>query len=195
MALGRLGANRIDDFASTSTTDVELIQCQLHYNQCRQELLRDNLWRFATQRAEIAASPTTPESEWTYQMPLPADFLRLVKIYEVDHVSRPIQSFSMEGTMLLADSAPLQLVYIADVTNTSAFDPLFTTTLVCLLALRMAPAISMAKPALTQLLRAEYLAARSRARTVDGRERNTRGDDDRPTWADAMKRSHTHVRR
>lgn len=133
-ALLRLGGNTIASFNDNTTSSSA---CQNFYESTRKALLRTFIWNFAKTRVAIAASSSAPAFEYTNQYPLPADFLRVVNIYQKQ------SAYKIEGTMLLSnDAAPLNLIYIKDVTDTTQFDDLFVEALTLLLAIRMGPRLN-----------------------------------------------------
>jgi hypothetical protein len=73
MALGRIGATRINDFSDDTESSSEAIQCRLHYETTRDAQLRSNLWRFARARETLSANVTAPDFEYSYAYDLPAD--------------------------------------------------------------------------------------------------------------------------
>lgn len=187
MSLGRLGAKRINDIGNASDSKEEAIQCRLHYEQTRDALLRSHWWRFASARATLSADTETPDFEWTYQYPLPTDFLRMKKPYEgFLNPQRPLQyTYELEGTMLLTDETTVEIKYIRKVTDVTKFDPLFIEVLVLTLALKMLPALAGVGGAAMNLrtdIRDELKGLMSRVRVLDKQETNTVGRADLGTW-------------
>lgn len=133
-ALLRLGAQPITSFTDGTVSSTI---CNQMYALTRDLLLRQHTWNFATKRVSLAADSTTPAFEWEYQYPLPSDFIRVDRIYE------QISDYSIEGSYLLTNqTAPLKLVYIAQITDPTKFDVLFVEALVLLLAVKMGTRIN-----------------------------------------------------
>lgn len=136
MSLGRLGSSRLDDY--DTDTSVVSIHCRLHYPLTRDVLLRSHDWSFATKRV-ILTDKTTPDFEFDHAYQLPSDFLRFNIGYELDTTSA--KPYVIEGTKLLTNEDDVYIVYIAQITEVSKFDCLFTELLVLQLALKLIPPI------------------------------------------------------
>lgn len=134
-ALIRLGAKNITDLDTdgthTSSTMVQL------YAPTRDALLRQHFWNFAVKRVSLAEEVTPPAFEWEAQYTLPADFIRLKKLYNTD------SDYAIEGSSILVNQpSELQLVYVSRITDVTAFDPLFTQVLILMLAVLAASRIA-----------------------------------------------------
>jgi hypothetical protein len=68
MALTRLGHDQISSLTE-NTKGASL--CSLHYDVCRDALLRAHPWNFAIARAALAQEATTPNHEYSYRYTLP----------------------------------------------------------------------------------------------------------------------------
>lgn len=133
-SLGKLGALRITNFEDASEISTQMIQCRLHYEPTKKSLLRSYKWRFASTRAELVQDTTDPAFEWDNQFILPTDFLRFKSIDEETGVTSRNDRHAIEGQRILTNFSTIGLLYIKDVTNPEEFDPLFTKTLVWLIA-------------------------------------------------------------
>jgi hypothetical protein len=113
------------------------------YRTERRALLRRGRWQFALRRAVLAPEVTTPAFGFAYQHLLPADFVAVVGAYP-DAGSARINLtgasivYRIENGRLLTDQNVVYLLYVSDVEDPAAFDPLFSKTLVSLLAARFA---------------------------------------------------------
>ncbi len=98
----------------------------------RAELRRYN-WGFAIRRATIPADGDQTEwGEWN-RFAKPADMLRLVR----DNETGQRVDWRIEGGFIVtADSAPLEIKYVADITDPNAFDDLFVEAFAAKLAWR-----------------------------------------------------------
>jgi hypothetical protein len=129
-ALLRIGASTITSLDDGTTSSNILNQV---YEPTRDSLLRKHFWNFATKRVALAADSVAPAFEWQYSYPLPSDFIRMNRIYNVT------SPYKIEGTNLLTDqAAPLNIVYIARITDPTQFDPLFVEILTLTLAVKIA---------------------------------------------------------
>jgi len=197
MALGRIGAKRINDFTDTNEDNVQSVQARLHYEQTRDALLRSHWWRFARGRKALsqdaAYTADTTTFEWTYAYGLPNDFLReWLPPYEdnseVLGVTR--NSYSLEGKFLLSNQTTMSIRYIKKVTDVSEFDPLFVEVLVLQLALKFVMPLSQDK-VLWQALYGELWGVAgikgvmSRVRVMDKQETKTLGQNDINNWNDS----------
>ncbi len=134
MALGKLGAKRINDFGDTTETKDEAIQARLHYKPTRDALLRSHWWRFARARAVLSQDTTDPAFEWDNQFDLPNDFMRFRSIEEETGVSSRRRRHAIEGKKFLTNYSTVNMRYIKKVTDPNEFDPLFVKVLAWLLA-------------------------------------------------------------
>ena len=181
MALGRLGAKRINDYSDSSESSVEAIQCRLHYEQTRDALIRSHEWRCTRCRATLSENATTPDFEWDHAYDLPADFLRMRPVYEGAPANENIHySYALEGKQLLSNEDSIELRYIKKVTDPTEFDPLFIEVLVLQLAIKMVMPLSQ-----DRILRRELheelwgtpqqKGLMSRVRALDKQETNSQG--------------------
>lgn len=129
-ALDKLGAKRI---ASLSDDSRNARAMNAAYERIRDAELRKHRWGFAIRRASLAANSTEPEFGPANAYDVPTDFLRLIRpdpfrnSTEVDAV--------IEGRQILSDwDAPLEIRYIAKITDPNTMDALFRDALACALA-------------------------------------------------------------
>ena len=139
MSLSRLGASRINDYATANTT--EAINCRLQYPQTLKSLLRSYDWPFARKRATLSQDTTSPLFQWDYQYVLPSDFSRLLLINEFDITDGLDDRWTIEGKRILTNYDTMNIVYIRNGITVNEFDPLFIDTLVLRLALKLIPPI------------------------------------------------------
>lgn len=179
MALGRIGATRINDYTDTSESSTEAIQCRLHYAQTRNALLRSHSWRFARARAELSEDSTAPDFEWDNQFILPTDFFRFRSIYEEDGTTSKSRRHAIEGQRLLTNLSEVSLRYIRKVTNPTKFDPLFVEVLVLRLALKMVPGVAGTETkGLERDIKEELLVLEAKAKAVNMDETDVGGRSD-----------------
>lgn len=142
IALTRIGQNQL--IASLSEQSLAAQLCSLHYEACRDELLRDFPWPFATRRVTLADIGSPPDG-WAYRYRYPVDCIR------AQHVSQPgvrqptsaqrvpfAVAYAEGGRAILCDQSPAELVYSARVEDTTYFDPLFVSALAWRLAAELA---------------------------------------------------------
>lgn len=142
------------------------------FDQVRDAELRRSRWKFSLKRVQLIALVDAPEWGYTTQYPLPADFLGLVQVndFYVRPLSKQRGPWSLEGGLLLTDlPAPLKVRYVARITNTGLFDPLFVEALACKLAMEAGETLTQSE---TKRARAadEYKFALAEARRQDAIE-------------------------
>ncbi len=183
-ALGRIGAQRINNFEDASDSKPEAIQCRTHFEMTRDSLIRSHYWRFASARATLSQDTDVPAFEWDIQFILPEDFLRFKSFYDDVPGQKTRHSFAIEGLRLLTNDNTCQIRYIRKITDPSKFDPLFVEVFVLLLADKLiGPLAGGDKDIQTKIDRAIAKLMPS-VRALDRQETNTTGRADSETWND-----------
>ena len=189
MALGRIGAKRINSIEDATDEKVEAIQCRLHYSLTRDSLIRSHWWRMARARATLSANADyTSDGEFTYAYDLPVDFLRMKMPYEGEVSNILRYTYSLEGTQLLSNESPMKIRYIKRVTDPPSYDPLFIEVFVLTLAMKLIMPLSGAgkeSVLMRNELNIELQNLMAKVRTIDKQETNTTGRTDMSTWNDA----------
>ena len=142
-------AARIDAY-NEATTLAQRINRQ--YDLTRRELLQIHPWKFAKRRVSVNKYTTNPAFGWSYQYPLPDNYLQMHPIqeggtFEGDFVKYDIESYDVSETeairMIVTNHAtPIKFTYTADVENTGLFSPLFVRALVLKMAVYVGHAIT-----------------------------------------------------
>lgn len=139
-ALQRLGAGRIVALDGASK---ESRECNVAYEPCRDYMLRSHPWGFAIKRAALAADSSTAASSWStnlgrafaYTWPSDAVRILLPSEEEIDWL--------LEGRKILTDwDAPLEVRYVARITDPNLMDPLFREAVSCWMAHEMCEALT-----------------------------------------------------
>lgn len=145
-ALHKLGA---DTIISLSDDNNRARVMNVAYQPVRDAELFRRRWKFSLKRASLAALSTAPEFGFLYQYQIPTDFLRLVEggdlLTNVDlsDYRNGGPTYAREGDKILTDyPAPLDIRYIARITDTSLFDPAFAEALSARLAMECAKRIT-----------------------------------------------------
>lgn len=137
LALSKLGpgGGYLTDFNTDQTVQAQA--ARRTYVAMRDLVLEAHPWRFARGRAALAAdSPAVPAWGYALQYTVPSDFLRLLSIEDWDG------DYEVEAGKILTDStAPLNIRYLAQVTDTSKFSPTFIDALATRWAAELAPTI------------------------------------------------------
>lgn len=139
--------------------------CSVFYPKCRDELLRSHRWNFATRRAEIAASTTPPTWGYDSSYPLPTDCLRVLGVD-----GHALTEWRVEGRAIVCnETAPLRVLYIAQVTDTAQFDASFSRALAARLAVDLCMPIANSA-SLRQAMQQEAKDRLREARGIDAQE-------------------------
>ena len=125
------------------------VQCRIHYDTCRQFVLSNHDWNFATQRvtlANISSDPMSPTT-WNYRYDYPSNCLKIRNIQPLNKTSDPIPyvvELEEDGSVLsiLTDLEDARAIYTQDVDNPTLFSPGFIQSLSWYLASELAPALS-----------------------------------------------------
>ena len=90
------------------------------WDTARRRTLRANTWHCARKRVALPATSSPPAFGYGYAMNLPGDFIRLVDISSpgVDDY----RDYTREGNQILANVAPLNIVYVYDLTELADWD-------------------------------------------------------------------------
>jgi hypothetical protein len=107
----------------------------------------------------------TPDSDFTFSLTLPSDFLRLWRTEDRER-------YQHEGEFLVADVASLECRYIARITNASRWSPLFTRAFVHHLTAILAEPVTGQAGKFDRFWNL-YASVLKQARTVDGLEGST----------------------
>ena len=78
MALSAVGVGAEVQSETEDTTEANA--CRRFFTQCRDELLAEFTWPFATKTAELALVETDPTTEWSYSYRYPEDCLKVQRI-------------------------------------------------------------------------------------------------------------------
>jgi hypothetical protein len=164
-ALQMLGAKAI---ASTTENSVNARACQTCYDAIRQSELRGHYWNFARKRAILAASATPPLFDRDNAYILPADFLMLV-MPDFDQNFNDRQ-WQIEGnTICCDDKPPLQIIYIADITDPTLMDSLFREMLSAKMGEQMSEQLTQSNSKIATC-NANYKIAESKAKKANAFE-------------------------
>lgn len=196
LALTRIGHSQISNLDENSK-GADL--CTLHYPICRDAVLRAHPWNFAIRRATLAQSATTPNHEFTYYHVLPSDCLKVIRTnWEADGLTSTaiysypdsfniwdseyrIESVSGVGKCIATHESVVKIEYIAQITDTSLFDPLFVDLLAQRMAAELAPAFTDTQ-SMSKAMWDIYQAKLAEARTTDAQEGTPRETVDVSPW-------------
>lgn len=166
MALARIGVSTYISALNESSNEAR--NCNLFYESMRDFALRDYPWNFA-EKSVVLADAGTPPTEYGFKYAYPSDCLRA--LYIVNPITRTPRNdqrihfkVALEGgaKVIYTDQAEAELVYTAQVTDPTLFDPMFASALAYLLASEIAMPLSVL-PAVAQQARNGYLTVSSAA--------------------------------
>lgn len=160
-ALLKLGANKITSLADGS---VEANLCTVRYAPNRDAVLIAHPWKFAQVRATLSTPDVTaPAFDYGNYFTLPNDCLRLLE------VGYPGDRWKREGAKLAYDSASVDIIYIAQITDTTKFSPSFDEALMLKLAVDLSYSIVQSITLRDQLMK-EYRYELAQARSFSAQE-------------------------
>lgn len=163
LAASKLGDDdQIIDLRSDDTRNARAIAAV--YDAMRDAVLRAHPWNFAMTRASLPALSTAPVWGFANRFQLPADFIRFAGTEQDD------PGYQIEAGCILTDAAaPLNIRYVARVTDTGRFDDLFVEALACRIAAQVAMRLT-GSPSIRDAAMADYKAAIAEAKGADGQE-------------------------
>lgn len=192
LAITALGHNnQLVDLDTDTKTEADL--CRLYYPRVRDSVLRAHPWNFAVKRQSLAATSDTPSFEYTYEFTLPTDCLKVIRTsweatgyssmdeYNSGHWTERRVPYRIEGRKLLATESTCSIEYIAQITDTSQFDALFTDALYHRLAAELAMPLTQNRT-VSETMWKIYTEKLSEARTVDAQEGSAREVVDTSPW-------------
>lgn len=110
------------------------------FTEIREDLLRSHAWNFATKRAILARSSTTPTFEFDFGYALPSDWLRTVSVHDNDAGTGTIdyreEELADQG-VILASVETLYLRYIYNLIDPNRMSADFRTAFSYALAVAM----------------------------------------------------------
>lgn len=159
LALQKLGAARIVSLTENSRNAKSVNAC---YVPQRDNELRKYKWNFAKKRASLAAHATAPAFMYEAAYPVPTDFLALIKPARLG-LDWHIENHEGVLAILTNDGAPLEIRYIARITNAALFDPSFVEMLACKIAWHTCEDITQSNTKKAALME-EYMFHKAEAR-------------------------------
>lgn len=188
LALARLG-----DSATVASLDppegsAQAEHCARFYPVARDSLLEMHAWRFATRRERLAKLATDTWN-WAYAYAEPNGALKLLAVLpESASSDAETQGYESESdtngaAIILTNQEGATLRYVACVTDTTVFSPLFVDALAWLLASYLAgPVIKGdAGATMARACMQSFLIALSNAKTSDANQRSVQPKHT-PSW-------------
>lgn len=133
LALQKVGAALITSLTEGSVNADAVLAC---FAAERNKLLRSHLWGFAIVRAQLSTLASAPAFGRSNAFQLPADFQRLAPVDP--EANSPWRDWKIEsGCIVTNDSAPLNIRYVAKITDPTKFDSCFVLALAAMIALQV----------------------------------------------------------
>lgn len=151
MALAHLGQSASITSLDDATPDAQA--CARFYALCRDAVLRDFPWPFATTTALLGLVAVQPSPVWLYSYRYPADCLRALQIPNgISRVLTPTtqvpwkEGIDATGKLLYTDQPNALLEYVVRVADPTLFPPDFVEALSYRLAAAIAPQVTGGDP-------------------------------------------------
>lgn len=188
LALARLGDNATVASIDPPEGSAQAEHCARFYPVARDSLLEMHAWKFATRRV-LLAQLTTDTWNWSFAYAEPTGVLKLLAVLPASAASdADTQEYEAEtdgnGTpIILTDQEGASLRYVAHVTDTTVFSPLFVDALAWLLASYLAGPMLKgdAGAAMAKACLQSFMLALSNAKVSDANQRNVRPEHT-PAW-------------
>lgn len=141
-ALDLLGEASIGDISDTTERAERLLAA---WDDTRDAALRRHWWKFAIERASLAADASAPTWGFARQYQIEGDVVRVIQVDQYfnladtsDFVSEDTSPFRIEGDKILTDlTAPLKVRWIVNSRGVGFWDALFARVMACDLADRL----------------------------------------------------------
>lgn len=188
LALARLGDNATVASIDPPEGSAQAEHCARFYPVARDSLLEMHAWKFATRRV-LLAQLTTDTWNWTYAYAEPTGVLKLLAVLPASAASdADTQEYEAEtdgngARIILTDQEGASLRYVAHVTDTTVFSPLFVDALAWLLASYLAGPVLKgdAGAAMAKACLQSFMLALSNAKVSDANQRKVRPEH-KPDW-------------
>ena len=161
-AMRKVGATTITGL-SQGTKNANF--CNDRYADLRDALLESHPWNFAMKRVKLAQTTATPAIKFDNTYALPADFIRVLSVYDSDE-GFGIVDHKVEGNTIVCSASEVWLLYISLVTDPNKMSPLFREALAGSIAIEAATALVESRT-LRELMLAEFKQLNRRARSSD----------------------------
>lgn len=181
LALSHLGSSaRISSLTEAST---EARHISLHYATCRDSLLEELDWTFATKSAALALLAEEPNDLWGFAYAKPADCLKALRIVPSMASQTPYPFRLMQygaQAAIYTDVEDAYLEYVERVTDVTRFSNHFTETLALKIAVAVALSINPNAVGTRDRVFQEYRMALAKAKSLDMNTGVSQPDDSLP---------------
>jgi hypothetical protein len=188
LALARLGDNATVASIDPPEGSAQAEHCARFYPVARDSLLEMHAWKFATRRV-LLAKLTVESWDWAFAYAEPTGALKLLGVLSAtasnDDETQPYEAESAaNGTsIILTNQEGASLRFVARVTDTTKFSPLFVDALAWLLASYLAGLVLKgdAGAAMAKTCLQSFMLAFSNAKVSDANQRKVRPEHT-PAW-------------
>lgn len=188
LALARLGDNATVASIDPPEGSAQAEHCERFYPVARDSLLEMHGWKFAIRRT-LLAPLVTDSWDWSFAYAMPGGVLKVISVLpssgSSDGATQPYEIEAGEGggMVILTNQEDASLRYVAHVTDTTTFSPLFVDALAWLLASYLAgPLIKGdAGAAMARACLQSFQLAFSNAKVSDANQRKIIPDH-QPSW-------------
>lgn len=132
VALTRIGANQITSLEDDTEEQRAAVAL---WDVVRRATIRDGTWSWATREVGLAPLVSNDSLRFQYSFQLPSDCLRVMEVYDT-------YNYKLVGRHIHSDGSTCKLRYIADVTDTTEWDPSFDDVMAQRLAAELAFALT-----------------------------------------------------
>lgn len=148
-------------------------KANLHIYDSIREVLGVGRWTSAKKQSVLSQLADAPEFGWAYQYQLPGDYIRTISFNDDDPLDVELETWEIQGRVLLTDETEANLVYVCDLTASgndinAASQPL-TECFKLKLACKLAWLFQQSATRQEQLLEM-YIRQERRALAADARE-------------------------
>ena len=134
MALSRLGADRIISFSDGTRSAKEI---NARYELVAEFTMSMGGWPSCVKRASLAQLSDTPTYGFDYAYQLPTD-PRCLKVLAINEDRLGDIIYSIEDGKLLCDETSVDILYIAYITDSGAYDTYLTQAIIEMLVIELA---------------------------------------------------------
>ena len=188
LALARLGDNATVASIDPPEGSAQAEHCARFYAAARDSLLEMHAWKFATRRVQLAKL-TVPSWDWSFAYAEPTGALNLLGVLSAtasnDDETQPYEAESdaTGAAIILTNQESASLRFVARVTDTTKFSPLFVDALAWLLASYLAGPVLKgdAGAAMAKTCLQSFMLAFSNAKVSDANQRKVRPEHT-PAW-------------
>lgn len=164
ISLDLIGATTILSF-DDDTNEARIVKRM--YEESKKEVMRSHPWNSIRKRVTLSPTVTTPAFYYSNTYQLPSDYLRVLPYGTLADTE-----YQIEGKKLLSNESSVELIYLANIDDTTVFEALLTKAI----ALRLAADICyriVQSNSLVERLEGQYERVLRRAKTINAQEQQS----------------------